>query len=237
LIRILMFSIFMVSSAFATEARESQALSFRLSNLIRSSLSEKIAGAEIRTPSFARMMSIAPMSNFSEISHVRMVNDRLNGAAQFEVTGVDVNGQDCSQVIQSPYEAWRKVPVAIHRIFPNTKLKNEDFRIQGVNIAIAPGRDYQGVMFSATTDFSAMQTRQTILEGQYVISSAVEKTPDVRKGDSVRLDLISGDLTLTTQAVIEESASIGSHVRVMTTKTKRELTGLVRADRSVEVTL
>jgi flagella basal body P-ring formation protein FlgA len=134
-------------------------------------------------------------------------------------------------------EAWKRVPIATHRIFPNTRIKDEDFKISEVNVATGVAREYRGVMLPADTVFTKLQTKQTILEGQYVVTSAIQQTPDLRKGDTVKLELISGDLTLTTQAVTEEPGQVGSQVRVMTTKTKRELMGLVKADHSVEVNL
>jgi flagella basal body P-ring formation protein FlgA len=235
--RILILMLFVSTPSFAGNARAPQTLASRVSTLIRQCLTEKIAGVEIRIPSFEKLMLAPPMSRFNEISSVRLVVDRPNGSAQFEVVGTDINDRDAVETIQTPYEAWKKVPIATHRIYPNTKLRNEDFRVQEVNVASGSAREYRGVMLPADTRFSSMQSKQTILEGQYVVSSAIQQAPDLRKGDSVRLELISGDLVLTTQATAEESATIGSQIRVVTTKTKRELVGIVKEDHSVEVTL
>jgi flagella basal body P-ring formation protein FlgA len=237
LIRFLILTTFMATSVFAESATRGLSPSEHLSSLIRMSLTEKIAGTEVRIPSLEKLMAVAPMANYSEIKSVRLVVDRANGVAQFEVIGSTSEGKELVEVIQTPYEAWKKVPVATHRIFPNSKLKTEDFKIEEVNVATGSAREFRGVMLPADTNLNELQSKQTILEGQYVVSSAIQKTPDLRKGDTVKLELISGDLTLTTQAVVEESGTVGSQVRVMTTKTKRELMGLVKADHSVELTL
>ncbi len=125
----------------------------------------------------------------------------------------------------------------VRRIYPNTKLKNEDFKSQEVNVASGSPREYRGVMLSADTDLSGFQSRQTILENQFVTTTSVEKQPDLRKGDIVRLDLVSGDLTLSTQATVSEPGSIGERIRVLTAKSKKEVVGTVREDHSVEVKL
>jgi flagella basal body P-ring formation protein FlgA len=237
LIRILFLSLFITHAVFAGALGETQNTSSRLSELIRASLTEKIADAEIRIPSLSHLMEAPQMSRFAAIQSVHLVVDKAAGIAQFEVLGTTEDGADASETIQTPYEAWKKVPVATHRIYPNTKLKSEDFKLLEVNVASGAPREFRGVMLSADTRFDSLETKQTILEGQYATSSAVTKSPDLRKGDSVKLELISGDLTLTTQAIVEEPASVGDHIRIMTNKTKRELMGIVRADHSVEVSL
>ena len=237
MIRILILSTLIATSSFAEAPSEGLSPASRLSSLIRVSLMEKIAGSEVRIPSLDKLMATPSMTNFAEIRTIRLVTDRSTGVAQFEVIGANAEGKEIVETIQTPYEAWKKVPVAIHRIYPNSKLKNEDFKLQDINVASGVAREYRGVMMPSDTDFSSLQTKQTILEGQYVVASAIQKMPDLRKGDTVRLELNSGDLSLTTQAIAEESGTIGSQIRVMTTKTKRELSGLVKEDRSVEVNL
>lgn len=224
------------STAFAGEINQTS-LSSRLSTLVRNSLTEKIAGAEIKIPSLQKLFSKSPMSDFTEITMIHVLEDRPSGVAVIEVLGVKEGNNDAREVIQTPYEAWRKVPVAVKRIYPNSKLKNEDFKTQEVNVATGLAREYRGVMVAPETNFNALQSKQTILENQYVVSSAIEKQPDVRKGDTVKLELISGDLTLTTQAMAQESASVGDQVRVLTLKSKKEVIGKVKEDHSVEVTL
>jgi flagella basal body P-ring formation protein FlgA len=238
LIRFLILTTFIATSVFAAET-DSQTLSAteRLSSLIRVNLMQKIQGAEVRIPSLDKLMNTPPMSNFAEVRTIRLVTDKSTGVAQFEVIGTNSDGKEIVETIQTPYEAWKKVPVATHRIYPNSKLKNEDFKVQDVNVASGVAREFRGVMMPEDTNFNQLQTKQTILEGQYVVTSAIQRTPDLRKGDTVRLELNSGDLSLTTQAVTEEAGSVGSQVRVMTTKTKRELTGMIKEDHSVEVNL
>ena len=237
MIREIVLTLLMATSAFAETANESTGIPHRLSSLIRTSLTEKIAGSEIKIPSLQKLFSHPPMSDFTEIKTVRLIEDKTNGIAVFEVEGTTADQSELKEVIQTPYEAWKKVPVAIRRIYPNSRLKNTDFKIDTVNVASGLAREYRGVMLPPETKFDSLQSKQTILENQYVVSSAIERQPDVKRGETVKLELISGDLTLTTQAEVQEPALIGDRVKVITVKTKKELTGLVKEDHTVEVVL
>ena len=213
------------------------AFSDRLSSLIKKTLEEKIPGAEIILPSLERITQDPELADFETLADVRLLEDRVNGVAVFEIIGKDPESKVITRTVQSPYEAWLKVPVALHRIYPNSKLKDTDFKISSVNVATGQPREYRGIMVPANTRFERMEAHQTILEGQFVVTSALRKQPDVRRGDLVKLELESGDLSLTTQAVAQEPASIGEKVRVLTVKTKREVVGTLREDHSVGVSL
>ena len=231
----LAFTVFFFSAA-ASFAQSDASPSLSLSSLVKKALENKIPKAEIQIPSLDKVEKSAAIADFDQIKTVRLIEEKANGIAILEVVGL-IGEKESSQVIQTPYEAWVNVPVATRRIYPNTKLKEEDFKVQQVNVASGPAREYRGVMVSAETNFDQMESAQSILEGQYVVSSAIRKQPDVRKGDMVKLELVSGELTLVTQAQVQEPASIGERVRVLTTKTKKEIVGKVKEDHSVEVEL
>jgi flagella basal body P-ring formation protein FlgA len=233
----LLFILLIAAAAHAESPAASESLSSRLSDLIRASLTEKIADAEIRLPSLEKIANQKPLNEYRDLKRARLIEDRPNGVALFEVSGTLEDGSERADLIQTPYSAWKKAWVAAKRLYPNTRLKDEDFKISEINVATGPAREYRGVMLPADTRFSGLQTKQTLLEGQFAVTSAVERQPDLRKGDQVRLDLISGDLTLTTQGMAEEPASVGDHVRIMTSKTKKEVVGILKEDRSVEVQL
>jgi flagella basal body P-ring formation protein FlgA len=215
----------------------SEEISRTLSELVRQALKEKLPHADIRIPSLKKLVQRAPLSELQSIQKVRITEDRPNGTALFEVSGTSRGGNEQNHILQTPYEAWVNALIARRRINPNTKLKQEDFRQGEVNVASGPVREYRGVLVPVTQDVDKMQTKQTILENQYVVQNAVEKQPDIRRGETVKLELISGELTLSTQAMAEEPASIGDRIRVTTVKTKKLVVGTVQADRSVEVSL
>ena len=209
----------------------------RLSALVREALTEKIADAEIRIPSLEKITHQTPLSTYKTFTKVRLVEDRANGVALLEVSGMGEEGTEHTDLIQTPFTAWKKALVPIRRIYPNSKIKNEDFKTIEVNVATGSAREYRGIMVQAGTDLLGMQTRQTLLENQFLVTSAIERQPDIKKGEMVRLDLTSGDLTLTTQGTANESASVGERVRVSTMKGKKEVLGILKEDHSVEVKL
>jgi flagella basal body P-ring formation protein FlgA len=213
----------------------------RLSFLFTQTLEEKYSRpenkADIEIPSLETLANSNEVSQFVRFTKVRLIDDRANGMAIFEINGFNAENKAITQTVQTPFKAWIKAPIANHRIFPNSKLKAEDFKIQTVNVSSGMGREYRGVIVAPTTNFEKMETRQTILEGQFLVSTAIQKQPDVRKGEMVRLDLMAGDLTLTTQAVILEGGSVGDRIHVLTVKTKKEIIGTLNEDHAVEVNL
>lgn len=231
MIRNLVLAVFAISFSSASSYGLDDAT--LLSSRIHQILSEKIPYAEIRIPNLEKLVKSPQISAISELSTVRLLEDRANGSALIELTSTD----GASVKIQTPYQAFVKAPVAIRRIYPNTILKKEDFRIETLNVATGQARDYRGVIIYDESKLERSESKQSILEGQFVVSNAIRKQPDVRKGETVRLELSSGDLTLTTAAVVQENASIGERVHVLTAKSKREVVGKVREDRSVEVSL
>ncbi|MBU6152696.1 MAG: flagellar basal body P-ring formation protein FlgA [Bdellovibrionales bacterium] len=214
-----------------------ESLTSALTEKFKNALTTRIPGAEIRIPSLEKICSEPPLRDYSTISKVRLVEDRPQGVALFELNGIGADGTERSDLVQTPYSAWKKVLSPVRRIYPNSKLKDEDFKVQEVNVASGPAREYRGVMVAPDTVMSGFQSRQSILENQFVTTSSIEKQPELRKGDMVRLDLTSGDLTLSTQAVASESGSVGDRIRVLTNKSKKEVVGTIRDDHSVEVRL
>jgi flagella basal body P-ring formation protein FlgA len=135
------------------------------------------------------------------------------------------------------FSAWVPARIALKRIRPGELLQPDHFVVQNVNVALGQPREYRGLILSQTTELQGLEAIQTILEGQFLLSSAVQRIPDVRRGDSVQVKLISGDLILTTQGHAEEAAYLNRPVRVMTGKNKRELMGYLQSGGVVEVKL
>jgi flagella basal body P-ring formation protein FlgA len=92
-------------------------------------------------------------------------------------------------------------------------------------------------MLSPSEDLSRLEARQTLLEGGFVTSSAVRRIPDLRRGDVVRLEVLSGEVRLSTAAQALESGNLNQRIRVQASKSKRELVGVVREGGVVEVKL
>ena len=121
-----------------------------------------------------------------------------------------------------------KVPARVahrRRVIPGDKLDAGNFKKIDIDVTQGQAHEMRGVILAQTTDLAGLEARQTILEGQFVVSSSVQKQPDVRRGDVVRIRLISGDLTVSLQGVVQEPAYLNGQVRVLSDRTKRELMG------------
>lgn len=227
-----LFRVIWIASFFAGNAFgiENESL---LKEKILSLIGEKIPKAEIRISNLDSLLKTAELKNLEDISSVRFAEDRENGVGVFEI----VSTQGDQVKVQIPYEAWIQVPVAARKIYPNNRLKQEDFRMEAVNLSKGIARNYRGSIILDLTKLVQMETRQTILEGQFVPETAVRKTPDVRKGETVKLEIHSGEMSLFTSAVTLDVAVFGDVIHVITYRTKREMSGILRSDRTVEVRL
>ena len=148
-----------------------------------------------------------------------------------------VRGPAGSAEYRVRYAAWVPGLVAIRRIGPGEALSSELTRQQELNVAEGLAHEMRGILLPATEDLSRLEARQTLLEGGFVTSTAVRRIPDLRRGDAVRIDVISGDVRLSSQATALEPASVSQRVRVQTLKTRRELVGVLRDGGVVEVRL
>ncbi len=163
-----------------------------------------------------------------EIADVRILNETGRGDVQFSV------GTSLGSV---SYSAWAPVHVAVRRILPGEKLAADQFVSQEINLVSGQAFQYRGVILPEGAAIEGLEARQTILEGQNLLTTAVQRTPDIRRGDVVRIELQSGDLRLTTQGIAQEPSYLSQPVHVISAKTKRELIGTLSSAGVVEVKL
>ncbi len=196
-------------------------------------LQDRIPYAEIRVPNLEKLSKTEEIQSFGKIDRVKIIEERSNGVAMIDL--ISAEGKELR--IQTPYEALVKVPIAVHRIFPNTRLTKEDFRLETINVSTGSGKDYRGMIVFDLNTLDQVETKQTILENQFVLRSQIQKSPDLRKGETVQVEMVSGELSLITAGTVLENAYFGNPVRVLTSKTKKEISGKAREDHSVEVRL
>jgi len=198
--------------------------------LLRAEFEHKYPGARIDLNSEIRWTRGEPALNPRE---VRILEETARGEARFsmqDTVGVRAEGW-------ISFSAWVPTWVAARRIRPGEKIRPDMVSAQEVNVATGQAREYRGVILQRDTQLSGLEARQTIIEGQFFTTTAVQKVPDIRRGDAVTVRIHSGELLLTTRAVAEEPAYIDGSVRVITSKTKRQLVGSLIADGIVEVRL
>ena len=221
-----------VSIASASSGPEGMDQVASIKQMLRTELARKYPGARIELGSGFRLIQ---GSLSQTVASLTVLADNGRGEAQFTIRG----GGDDPQLAEgvADFAAWVPSYVANRRVLPGEKLVPELFSIQDVNVASGQAHDYRGVIFQREQKIDGLQSRQTVLEGQFLTSTAVERIPDIRRGDTVRIEMNSGGLVLTTQGIAEEPAYTDGQVRVMTAKTKRELTGKLISGGVVQVSL
>lgn len=202
----------------------------KLDRLLRTELVKRFPGTSIE---------FLPGSTFPSgrenlvLNQVRILSESGTGTADYSVSYSDGS----NALGQVRFSAMVPTFVASKRVHPGDKLSRGDFQIQPINIAQGLAYQYRGVMLSTKEKIEGLQARQTILEGQYPLSSGVERIPDVRRGDPVELKVVSGEIQLSTMGQIQEPGYVGESVRVLTQKSKKELVGKLQAGGIVEVRL
>lgn len=135
------------------------------------------------------------------------------------------------------FSAWVEARTAQRRVHPGDLLIPSGFSTRQVDVASGQSHDYRGVILPAAADLAGLEAIQTILEGQLLVSSAVRRVPDVRRGDAIRVLLKSNDLALSLPGIAQEPSYLNRQVKVMTVRTKRELMGQLMPNGVVEVKL
>jgi flagella basal body P-ring formation protein FlgA len=164
---------------------------------------------------------------------VQILGDNAHGDLRFSVTGL--RGEYAEGHVT--FSAWMPAQIAVKRIHPGEVLKNEWFTSQKINVSTGPARDYRGLLLGPGSDISKFESVQTIMEGQFLASSAIRNVPDIRRGDSVRIHLVNESLMVSTPGVAQETGYLNRQIRVLTSRSKRELLGQLQAENIVEVKL
>jgi flagella basal body P-ring formation protein FlgA len=172
------------------------------------------------------------------INSVSVLSESAKGEVQFLArTDADEITASSTSKGRVTFSAWVPAQIALRRVTPGEKLSADLFVFQDVNVAQGPHREYRGVILGKQIDVAHLEARQTILEGQMLLSNAVRRVPDVRRGDVVRIEINSNGIVLSTQGTAQEPAYLNSQLRVMTQKSKRELVGKLHSNGVVEVRL
>jgi flagella basal body P-ring formation protein FlgA len=222
---------FSLSSAHASTSAATEALKKR----ITAQLETKYPGARVEL--LGGVAFGAGTEAPASIQSVSFVTENGRGDAQVMINGANTEGEEVAVPAWVRFNALVPAHVALRRILPGERLDPEAFALREVDVAQGMLREFRGVLLPKDSDLAHLETRQTILEGQPALSSGVVRVPDVRKGEAVQIRVFSGALTLSTSGVAEEPAYLDSKIRVMTAKTKRELTGKLRSGGVVEVQL
>lgn len=162
----------------------------------------------------------------------------LGESAQGEVT-FEVWSQD--KILRAEgsiaFSAWLVGRKAVRRIQVGEHLSEDLFQVARVDIAQGSAFEIKHSLASAQQSVDGLEARQTINEGGWLLTHAADRIPDVRKGDRIPIRLLSGELTLTTTGIAQETGVRKQRIKVISTKGKREFIGELGEDGSVEVHL
>ncbi len=159
---------------------------------------------------------------------VQVITDQQNGFASVGFKGIQG---------RVGYSAMKSSYIPRRRIVPGQPLDPQDFDTRDVDVSTAANRVNRGLILGTNITISGLESRQTLLEGQPVLTTAVQKLPDVRRGDHLQVEVVLGDIVLSTRAEATENGLKGSRLRALTEKQKREVVGTLRNDGVLEVRL
>lgn len=225
-IAIISFLAALISVAYASESDP-------VSAAVSAELEKRFPRARVELTDDLHWTSSRPEG---QIVSIRVGDENARAQAGFTVETQDEQGVHRGYGYAT-FAAWLPARVPVRRVLPGEKLQGDQFSLQEVNVASGAMREFRGVILNQNTDISHLQARQTLIEGQPLLSSAVERVPDVRRGDSVRLKIVSNGLTLSALATASEAGYLNGPVRVLTAQTKRELSGKLISSGVVEVKL
>lgn len=200
-----------------------------LDSAIASEISQHFGDARVDVLSAIRFQRSLPSN---EIEKVRFVSE--NGRGEASLTFETASGSVVGSV---QFAAFKKTFVAKRRVQPGEAIRANDFDLQEVNVATGLAHDSWGLFVRNDSTLKSTEAKQTILEGQFLTSNQIRNAYDVRRGDALKVKLVSGEISLSTQGVVQEPGYVGENVRVITAKSKREFTGRLTAQNTVEVAL
>ena len=225
-------SVLMLFSAASTAAHAS------VSEAIQRSVAERLGANRVE---ILGAPVVAAGQALDDAEAASVLEENARGEIRVLVRGWKGKGAGPRVAAQAEYRvrvaAWVLGWVAGRRVLPGEALAVDALKVQEINVAEGMAHEYRGILLAPTEDLSRLEARQTLLEGGFVTSSAVRKIPDLRRGDVVRLEILSGGIRLSTSAQALEPASTQQRVKVQTVKAKRELVGVLKEGGIVEVTL
>jgi flagella basal body P-ring formation protein FlgA len=202
-----------------------------LERAVFSILSQRYPGAKLESVGLPRGISI---TTADQVESVEQVQEDGQGNASFFCR---ISGSETPVPASISFHAWITGWSPKNRVRPGEAVAEKDLLQRTVDVAVGPRREIRGLILTSDEPPQGLQSRQTLLEGEPILISAVEKIPDLRQGDQVKVRVIAGGITLSTIGLASQPASTGDRVNVVTQSTKRTLSGILGADHVVEVRL
>lgn len=195
-------------------------------------LTNKFPGTRVEFVSTTTDIDLA-----SRYKLVELASTDSRGMARFLLSSPKHNKDQGSVEIKVRFKAMKRVPIALRRVSIGQKLLPEIFSFQEIDVASGQAAEYRGAILDEHIDLQTLETVHTVLEGSFLTTSGTRKIPDIRRGDAVRVRVVSGPLLLSTSAEALETGYLDDQIKVLTKDTKREMVGQLKPDKIIEVKL
>ena len=222
-------SLLVLSTFAATDFTEIPTL---LKSKIVRELQKKIAHTQIEL----LPVSSRTIPESTSVLSVKYISESTPGIADMGFV-CDDNGTLTETKVKIPYKATVQAAMASKRVKFGQLVTADDYFMQEVDVTSGLYKEIRGLLITDESQLSKMQAHQTLLENQPILSSALIPSPDVSRGDAVKVRLLSGGLSIQTAGIAQEPSRIGQSIKVLSLKTKRELSGILLEGNTVEVQL
>lgn len=224
-------SIFVTATALAAvDVKSPTQPSPSLDYLLKKELSKQFPNAEIELEA----QSLRPLrETVGNINSVEVLTKNSKGEAQ-----VRVETDQSSQEAWIKFSAWIEGLEAQRRVMPKETIRRSDFSPKRIDVATGYYSDFKNWIVPAKGfDLDKTEAKQTVLPKTFLLNTQIEKMPDVRRGDTVKLEIISKGLAISTYGIAQEPGYLSGKIRILTKGTKKELVGKILDSGSVEVHL
>lgn len=221
-----------LTASFLVFANVGSGLSPLLEQKLTSEIQKRFPRAKIELLSGQKQ----DLPSNENVLSVKYIGDNPQGLASMAIFHKQ-NDVVTETKIQVPFRATLKVAIASKRLKFGERISVQDFRFEEVDVTSGMNREIIGLMITDSHQVSNHEAHQTIIEGQSILSSAIIPIPDVKRGDPVKLKVLAGALSVQSSGIAQEASYEGQNIRVMNLKTKKELSGILREGRIVEVAL
>lgn len=196
-------------------------------------LTSRYAGLRLEISNHPRLVSgTAPR----KITSIQFLGENHNGEAILKVKGT-TGAQFHHATMHLDFSAWMKLPVAKKRIPAGHRLSKELFSIQEVDVSRGMKKQTRGLALTPDTDFSKFEARTSLLEGHFPLLNGVREVPNVRRGDTLKIRLVAGGLTVSTSGIAQADGYQNKSLKVLTQKGKRVVSGVLKEGNVLEVEL
>jgi flagella basal body P-ring formation protein FlgA len=154
------------------------------------------------------------------------------GALTVPVT-VYVNGQEWRRVqVFMDVNMVARVAVAVRSIRYQEALTSENVRFVRMSLANVPINSVLGAEAKALKN---ARSRGSIDAGKIITANLVEQTPDVKRGETVALNVGCGDIMLSASGEAREDGYVGEKIKVLNMRSNKILVGVIKERGVVEV--